>query len=94
MTRKEQKHELLLTFLVALEKQVEQKVTENADSSIIHPHVLQAENDLNNSLHMLYLKARKLFEYAGKEKLYHIPGRIAARLRRRKGHKELIPLYG
>jgi hypothetical protein len=55
--------------------------------------MMQDEQDLNNSLDMLYFKARKLFEAAGKEKLYRIPARIAARLRRRKLRRELVPLY-
>ncbi|MGN6569680.1 MAG: hypothetical protein ACTHJ0_17095 [Flavipsychrobacter sp.] len=92
MTRKEQKHELLLTFLIALEKQVEQKTTETAGSTITQP--LQAENELNSSLELLYFKARKLFESTDSEKLYRIPTRIAARLRRRKLRRELVPLYG
>lgn len=94
MTRKEQKHELLLTFLIALEKQAEQKTTETANSSVIQSQVLQAENELNNSLERLYFKARKLFESAGSGKLYRIPTRVAARLRRRKLRRELVPLYG
>jgi len=93
MTRKEQKHELLLTFLIALENQVEQKVPPTPHRTIIQPQMVQDENDLNNSLDMLYFKARKLFESAGHGKLYRIPTRIAARLRRRKLRRELVPSY-
>ena len=55
--------------------------------------MVQDENDLNNSLYMLYFKARKLFESAGNGKLYRIPARISARLRRKKLRNELVPLY-
>ncbi|MBS1689868.1 MAG: hypothetical protein JSS96_14155 [Bacteroidetes bacterium] len=93
MTRKEQKHELLLTFLIALEKQADQKASPTSHRIITQSQMMQDEEDLNNSLNMLYFKARKLFEAAGKEKLYRIPTRIAARLRRRKLRRELVPLY-
>lgn len=93
MTRKEQKHELLLTFLIALENQVEQKPSPAPHRTIIQPQMVQDEDHLNNSLDMLYFKARKLFESAGKGKLYRIPTRIAARLRRRKLRREWVPSY-
>jgi len=91
MTRKEAKHELLLTFLLALEHRIDDKTPHPAGS----PHAISRENeDLNNAMQTLYLQTRKLFETGNKNKLSHLRNRISSRLRRRKSRKELIPLYG
>ena len=88
MTRKETKHELLLTFLLALEHRID---AHPAGNSVI---VSRENEDLNNAMQTLYVQTRKLFEIGNKSKLFHLRNRISSRIRRRKSHKELIPLYG
>ena len=91
MTRKETKHELLLTFLLALKHRVDVPTPHPTGNSVI---VSRENEDLNNAMQTLYLQTRKLFEIGNKSKLSHLRNRISSRLRRRKSRKELIPLYG
>jgi len=91
MTRKEAKHELLLTFLLALEHRIDVPTPHPAGNSVI---VSRKNEDLNNAMQTLYLQTRKLFKIGNKSKLSHLRNRISSRLRRRKSPKELIPLYG
>ena len=91
MTRKEAKHELLLTFLLALEHRVDAPTPHPAGNSVI---ASRENEDLNNAMQTLYLQTRNLFEIGNKSKLSHLRNRISSRLRSRKSRKELIPLYG